>query len=99
MRTVTPSRFMNAFYTESARSRPDPHPDASCKLRGIGRSIEVCKKIEGKPEKTDEVRRNDEERRSNANQYPKRKPRGALFESGDPTLARQLADNPFGSKR
>ncbi len=47
------------------------------------------KKTKDKPEKE---RKEDEK-------YPKRKPRGALFHSGDPTLARQLSENPYGSKR
>jgi hypothetical protein len=51
----------------------------------------MSKKIEDRSEK--------KERKDDEKKYPKRKPRGALFDSGDPTLARQLAEDHYGVRR
>lgn len=83
------SRFINAFYRVGRRG----FLDGGYRLWEIGKSFEMNEKTKDKPEKTEKEHKDDEEK------YPKRKPRGALFESGDPTLARQLAEDPYGSKR
>lgn len=49
----------------------------------------MSKKTEDQPKKADKERRDKEEWR------PKRKPRGALFNSGDPTLAQRLEEELY----
>lgn len=47
------------------------------------------KKTKNHPEKTEKERKDNEERR------PKRKPRGPLFHSGDPTLAQRIEEELY----
>lgn len=51
------------------------------------------KKVEGKPKK--EEKKEDRKREDGEKRYPKRKPRGPLFHSGDPTLAERLEEELY----
>jgi hypothetical protein len=49
--------------------------------------------------KAKERQENLKDRRKNGGQRPTRKPRGPLFHSGDPTLAKRLEEEVYRSER